>query len=456
MKPFILVTAPVETRSGYGNHARDICQALIESDKYDIVIQSVPWGTTPTNALQKDNKVHNEISKRILRQPNLPKQPDLHYHIVIPNEFQVIGKKNVGITAGIETTIPPANWVEGCNRMDMTIFTSEFSRNGFKNVTFDRLDSNTKQIVGQLKLEKPTEVLFEGADTDIYKEVNNFSDDIEKQFDKIKEDFCFLFVGHWLQGNLGEDRKDIGMMIKTFLTTFKNTKNPPALILKTSGANFSIIDRREIIRKIKMVKDTVKSETLPNIYLIHGELSDREMNEMYNWIRPEISVPVHGEHRHLKEHYLFAKSKKIKQPMLIENGDVLKLYPGPSKIINKVNSGKLLVDGNRLIDEESSVLRDRKNISFNGMMDISLIISKNGDVERSPIISLRGLPLYDQELNEVKYELEDKIFDICKSYTLNNRKQEGNLIDNLKNSLRKLIQIKVSKRPYTNINLIRL
>jgi glycosyltransferase involved in cell wall biosynthesis len=296
MKPFILVTAPVETRSGYGNHARDICQALIESDKYDIAIQSVPWGTTPTNALQKDNKVHNEISKRILRQPNLPKQPDLHYHIVIPNEFQVIGKKNVGITAGIETTIPPANWVEGCNRMDMTIFTSEFSRNGFKNVTFDRLDSNTKQIVGQLKLEKPTEVLFEGADTDIYKEVNNFSDDIEKQFDKIKEDFCFLFVGHWLQGNLGEDRKDIGMMIKTFLTTFKNTKNPPALILKTSGANFSIIDRREIIRKIKMVKDTVKSETLPNIYLIHGELSDREMNEMYN--HPKVKAHLtftHGE-----------------------------------------------------------------------------------------------------------------------------------------------------------------
>lgn len=189
---------------------------------------------------------------------------------------------------------------------------------------------------------------------------------------------------------------------------------------------------------------------------VSGHPGREEMNEMYDWIRPEISVPVHGEHRHLKEHYLFAKSKKIKQPMLIENGDVLKLYPGPSKLINKVNSGKLLVDGNRLIDEESSVLRDRKNISFNGMMDISLIISKNGDVERSPIINLRGLPLYDQELNEVKYELEDKIFDICKSYTLNNRKQEGNLIDNLKNSLRKLIQIKVSKRPYTNINLIRL
>jgi len=142
--------------------------------------------------------------------------------------------------------------------------------------------------------------------------------------------------------------------------------------------------------------------------------------------------------------------------MLIENGDVLRLFPGRAEIINKVNSGKLLVDGNRLVDEESQCLRDRKNISFNGFMDVSLIISKNGTVDRSPIINLKGLPLYDQELNEIKYELEDRIFDICKSYSLNNKKQEGNLIDNLKNSLRKIIQSRMSKKPFTNINLIRL
>ena len=73
-------------------------------------------------------------------------------------------------------------------------------------------------------------------------------------------------------------------------------------------------------------------------------------------------------------------------------------------------------------------------------MDINLIISRNGNVERSPLINLRGLPLHDQELNEIKYELEDKILDICRSYSLNNKKQENNLIDNLKNSLRKILQ----------------
>jgi len=224
MKPMILVTAPVQTRSGYGNHSRDICRALIESDKYDVKIQSVRWGNTPPNALEKDNPHHQDISKRILREPRLDKQPDLHLHIVIPNEFTQIGKKNIGITAGIEHSVPPADWVEGCNRMDMTIFTSEFSKRGFTEATYDKVDKNTQQNLGSLKLEKPAEVLFEGADPEIYKETKEISKDLKEQFSQIKEDFCFLFVGHWLNGNLGEDRKDVGMMLKVFFESFKNQK----------------------------------------------------------------------------------------------------------------------------------------------------------------------------------------------------------------------------------------
>jgi|TARA_B100001094_G_scaffold173647_1_gene167975 glycosyltransferase involved in cell wall biosynthesis len=296
IKPLILVTAPVQTRSGYGNHARDICRALIESDKYDIAIQSVPWGNTPLNALEKDNPVHKEIEKRILRQPQLPKQPELHLHIVIPNEFKQFGKKNIGMTAGIESTIPPADWIEGCNRMDKVIFTSEFSKKGFTDIKFDKLDKNTKQKVGEVRLERPSEVLFEGADANVYKETNQFSDRMTNEFSKINEDFCYLFVGHWLQGNLGEDRKDIGMMIKTFLLSFKDMKSPPALVLKTSGASFSVMDRVDMEKKINQIKDTVKADKLPNIYLIHGDLTDDEMNEMYN--HPKVKAHLtftHGE-----------------------------------------------------------------------------------------------------------------------------------------------------------------
>tara|TARA_Y100000356_G_scaffold115732_1_gene104932 strand:+ start:121 stop:1434 length:1314 start_codon:yes stop_codon:yes gene_type:complete len=296
MKPLVLVTAPVTTRSGYGNHARDICRALIESNKYDLKIQAVRWGNTPPNALEKDNPIHHEIKARILQKPEIERQPDLHIHIVIPNEFQNIGKKNIGITAGIEASIPPADWVEGCNRMDMTIFTSEFSQKGFLDVTYDKKDNRTNQIISQLKLEKPSEVLFEGADPKIYKETKLISDNLKDEFSQIKDDFCFLYVGHWLQGNMGEDRKDVGMMLKVFLETFKNQKNPPALIMKTSSAGFSIIDRKDIKEKVDMVRNSIESESLPNIYLLHGDLTDDEMNQLYN--HPKVNAHLtftHGE-----------------------------------------------------------------------------------------------------------------------------------------------------------------
>ena len=302
-KPLVLVTAPVGTRSGYGNHSRDICRALIESDKYDVKINPVRWGATPMNALEDKNPHHLEIYKRLLPEPRMDRQPDLHLHIVIPNEFQPLGKKNIGITAGIEHTLPPADWVEGVNRMDMTIFTSEFSKESFENASFDRIDKQTKQKVGTLTMEKPTEVLFEGADPEIYKVTKEATIDLKNEFDKIKEDFCYLFVGHWLQGNMGEDRKDIGMMLKVFLEAFKNTKNPPALIMKTSSASFSVMDRTEMKKKIDMIKKEVKAETLPKIYLLHGDLKDEEMNQMYN-------------HPKVKAHLTFTHGEGFGRPML--------------------------------------------------------------------------------------------------------------------------------------------
>ena len=247
------------------------------------------------NALEDKNPHHLEIYKRLLTKPSLDRQPDLHIHIVIPNEFSPLGKKNLGITAGIEHTLPPADWVQGVNRMDKTIFTSEFSRNSFLQVNFDQIQKDTNQVVGKLKVDKPTEVLFEGADPEIYKEVKEATLDLKTEFDKIKEDFCFLFVGHWLQGNLGEDRKDVGMMLKVFLQTFKNVKNPPAIILKTSSAGFSVIDREDIKKKIDMIKSQY-SGNLPKIYLLHGDLRDEEMNQLYN--HPKVKAHLtftHGE-----------------------------------------------------------------------------------------------------------------------------------------------------------------
>ena len=294
-RPLVLVTAPVGTRSGYGSHSRDICRSLIAMDKFDVKIWPVRWGSTPQNALSEQNSEDKPIIERILDSPSMERQPDIHFHIVVPNEFATTGKYNIGITAGLETTIIPPEWIDGLNRMNLNIVPANFVKESVSKSVFDKHNEQTKEKIGELRCTTPIEVLFEGADTNIYKPTKEFSKELVDELEVIKEDFCFLFVGHWLQGSLGNDRKDLGMLIKTFLETFKNKKEQPALILKTSGATPCILDREEIMGKLAEIKNTVSGD-FPNIYVLHGDLRDEEMNELYN--HPKVKAHVsftHGE-----------------------------------------------------------------------------------------------------------------------------------------------------------------
>ena len=294
-KPILLVTAPVATRSGYGAHARDIVRSLVELDKYDVKVWNVRWGTTPMNALNDMEPRDKIIIDRLLQTPQLPQQPDIHMHIVVPNEFSPIGKYNIGVTAGLECTACPPEWIQGMNKMNLNIVPSTFVKNTMTSISFDIQDEKTKQLKGQLRLDKPIEVLFEGADSETYKKTNKLSKSIVEEMKNVKESFNFLYVGHWLQGKLGEDRKDTGMLVKVFLETFKNQKNKPGLILKTSGASFSVLDREDILKKIDNIKKTVKGD-LPNIYLLHGDLTDDEVNDLYNHPKVKAHVNItHGE-----------------------------------------------------------------------------------------------------------------------------------------------------------------
>ena len=116
------------------------------------------------------------------------------------------------------------------------------------------------------------------------------SDKLYKHIDSIPENFAYLFVGHWLQGEMGEDRKNVGLMLKAFYEVFKNKSNAPALILKSSCGKGSHMDRREIMRRIDAIRKTVDAKIIPNVYLIHGDLSDTEINELYN--HPKIKSMI--------------------------------------------------------------------------------------------------------------------------------------------------------------------
>jgi len=299
MKPLLVISCPIDTFSGYGARSRDIALVIIKSDKYDVKILSQRWGATPFGFLQKDNPDHKLILDCIWGQPQLPKQPDCWIQITVPNEFQPVGKFNIGMTAGIETTICAPQWIDGLNRMNLNLVSSEHTKKVFENSVFNEKNQQD-QVLRSIKLEKPIEVLFEGVNTDIYKKLKSVN--TLNVLDTIKEDFNYLYVGHWLQGEIGQDRKDTGMLVKTFLETFKNKKQRPGLILKTSAGNYSIMDRDSMLEKIRQIEASIDGD-LPSIYLLHGELSDDEVNELYN-------------HPKVKAHVSFTKGEGYGRPLL--------------------------------------------------------------------------------------------------------------------------------------------
>jgi len=286
MKPIFAISSPFDTYSGYGARARDVIKAIIETDKYNVKLLSQRWGSTPFRFCENHPEWKFLLDYTV---PNnqLVQQPDIWAQITVPNEFQAIGKYNIGFTAGMETTLVDGSWVEGINRMDVTFVSSEHSKQSFLNSVFTKQDKQGNDL-GETKVEKPIEVLFEGVDLNTY-----FPDDKPCVVDfNIKESFAYLFVGHWMQGNMGEDRKNVGLLVKAFLETFKNKKKQPALILKTSQAGASYMDRDEVLRKIQTIKDSVNSKNLPNIYLLHGEFTNEEINSIYNHSKVKAMVSL--------------------------------------------------------------------------------------------------------------------------------------------------------------------
>jgi glycosyltransferase involved in cell wall biosynthesis len=280
-KPLAVVSCPLDTYSGYGARARDFVKALIALDKYEVKTLSQRWGNTRYGYLEDHNE--DELASTII--PNVGKKPNIWIQCTVPNEFQPVGEYNIGLTAGMETTLVHQSWIEGCNKMDLILTSSDHSKKVFTEVKYDIKDNRTQKVVKQIQLEKPLEVLKEGADLNKYFANSTTNFDLSS----IKESFCYLLVGHWMQGDLGQDRKNVGYTIKSFLETFENKKNQPALILKTQTVGSSILDKDRVLKKIDQIRSTVKG-TLPNIYLITGDLTDTQINDLYN--NPKVKVMV--------------------------------------------------------------------------------------------------------------------------------------------------------------------
>ena len=306
----VVIAGPVATQSGYGHHAREIVTNIIEQrgSEWDVRLVSLPWGATPMTY-----PIPTDWQLRIMPLP-LTSQPDVWIQISVPNELQAVGKYNIGVTAGTEGDLCPESWIDNLNAMQLVIVPSEFTKTVFERTAKEKNKPLTTRI----------EVVPEYFDETVYN--NKTVTASITELDSIPESFAFLSVGHWLQGVIGEDRKNLSGLIHCFFNTYKNDKSAPALILKTSGATYSIMDRMEIENRINQIRDMFGSAKLPNVYLVHGELTDAEMNALYN--QPKVNAMVS-----------FTKSEGFGRPLLEFSTTgkpvIAPHYSGPADFLKK-------------------------------------------------------------------------------------------------------------------------
>ena len=405
-KPTLVFQAPVATRSGYGDHARDLLHSLWKLDRFDIKVISTRWGATPMDALNYENEFHKWIVNNIIQSPQ--QKPDVYIQVTVPNEFQALGHYNIGITAGIETTHCALDWIHGCNRMDLIITPSEHSKKSLVDTVYNEQDKQTGKLIGQHRIQKPVEVLFEGFDE------NDFGTDTVayiSELNEVKEDFAFLFVGHWLKGDLGEDRKNVGMMIKTFAMAFKNEKVKPALILKTSTAGFSVMDRERLVSKIR--ETLGKDYNSVSVYLLHGDLTAAQMNGLY-------------EHQKVKAMLNFTKGEGFGRPLLEFSltGKPI-LVSNWSGHLDFLKSGAVLLDGELKNVHESAadnfLLKEAKWFNVNVSKALPLIkdVYKNYDKYK-----IEAFQLGKQNKQNFSLSKMTQLFDaILNQYGIYNKKQ---------------------------------
>ena len=245
------------------------------------------------------------------------------------------------------------------------------------------------------------------------------------------------------------------------MTRIANYTHPYVFIEKDDAVIFSskiIPGNEKKLYKLhnQLVKEGIEVISEESEYIhVSGHPNREDLRDMYNWIKPKSVIPVHGEHRHMLEHINFAKEMQVPYPIKVENGDIVRLYPGKKpEVFDKAPSGRLYVDGSISVEEDSQSIKERKNVSVNGFIEATILITPKGNIHNRPLLTFRGLPINDKEM--FQNDLEDELEKTVKTFSLNNKKQETNLIDALKSTCRKFTKQKTGKRPLANVNLVRI
>jgi len=282
MKKRVIIRGPALSRSGYGEHCRFLLRSLrSHEDYFDIHLINTPWGKT--NWLHEDDEerewIDSLINKTLILHQETAGQPnyDMSLQVTIPNEWEQIAQVNIGVTAGIETTMVAPAWIEKSQVVDKIITISNHSKNVFERTKYDAQNNKTGEVFENVGCETPIDIvhypvkLIEPADIDI----------------DFETDFNFLAVAQW------GPRKNLDNTIKWFVEEFIDQK--VGLVVKTSIMRNNISDRFFTEKKIETLLKEYPNRKC-KVYLLHGNMTEEEMTALYQ--HPKIKVLVtltHGE-----------------------------------------------------------------------------------------------------------------------------------------------------------------
>ncbi len=140
---------------------------------------------------------------------------------------------------------------------------------------------------------------------------------------------------------------------------------------------------------------------------VSGHPCRDELKQMYQWARPRIAVPTHGERRHLLEHVNLAKDLQVSEALAPRNGDMVRLAPGRAAIIDEVPAGRLYVDGGMVTPENGEALRERRHAAFNGVLTVAVALDGRSRLVSGPQVRALGLP------GDADYDLEEALDDLA-------------------------------------------
>ncbi len=203
----------------------------------------------------------------------------------------------------------------------------------------------------------------------------------------------------------------------------------------------------------------VELVTADSEHLIHvsGHPARDELKQMYAWARPRIAIPVHGEQRHIREHVKLALELQVPEAIGPNNGDMIRLAPGPATVIDEVPAGRLYVDGANIIPAEDDSLKDRRRLGAEGSAHVSLALSGKNAIVAGPTVNVRGISMPDEEDFELALEkLEDAAKAAFQRLKHQEREDDELVEQAVMRSVRKAAEKLWRKRPLVDVTVLRL